>query len=104
MAKKRRRITEDPEEDYEFVPVEFDEREFILKDIYGTKITLAVIALSVVVGFIAASLVQINDGEFWWGGMVLAFIMVGSMNKLFKMVGAHGGSMYMLDRSLGSRE
>ena len=50
MAKKRRLIVEEPEESYEFTPTEFNEREFILKDIYGTKICLVVLVFGVIVG------------------------------------------------------
>lgn len=56
MAKKRRIIQKEPEEEYEFVPPEFNEKEFILKDIYGTKILLVVAALAIIVGILCACL------------------------------------------------
>ena len=31
MAKKKRRLVEEPKEEYEFTPTEFNERELILK-------------------------------------------------------------------------
>jgi len=63
MAKKKRRGSEEPEDTYEFVPPEFDEREFLLKDIYGTKVLIVVSLLAVLVGVVAACLQSIiNSG------------------------------------------
>ena len=52
MAKKKRRIVEEPEEEYEFTPTEFNEREFILKDIYGTKVFAVAMILGLIVGIV----------------------------------------------------
>ena len=52
MAKKRRIIEKEVEEEYEFIPPEFDEKEFILKDIYGTKVLMAVALLSIIIGIL----------------------------------------------------
>ena len=65
MAKKKRRITEKPEEEYEFTPTEFNEREFILKDIYMTKIFLVVMVLAIITGIIGAA-VTFNVGNHGW--------------------------------------
>lgn len=54
MAKKKRRIVEEPKEEYEFTPAEFNEREFVLKDLYGSKVFLVVIVLAIIVGLVAA--------------------------------------------------
>jgi hypothetical protein len=87
MAKKKRRIMEEPEEQYEFTPSEFDEREFILKDIYGTKVMFVVTIMAIVVGILASLIYRIDDGEYWWGGMLLSFFTVIIMKKLFMALG-----------------
>ena len=58
MAKKKRRIVEEPEEEYEFTPTEFNEREFILKDIYGTKVFAVAMILGLIVGIIGAVIIS----------------------------------------------
>ncbi len=54
MAKKKRRIVEEPKEEYEFTPAEFNEREFVLKDLYGSKVFAVVMILAIIVGLVAA--------------------------------------------------
>ncbi|MDD1764931.1 MAG: hypothetical protein LUO84_00560 [Methanomassiliicoccales archaeon] len=51
MAHKRKK--EVVEEEYEFVPPEFDERKFLENDIRGTKILLLTAAFAIVFGIIA---------------------------------------------------
>ena len=58
MAKKKRRIVEEPEEEYEFTPTEFNEREFILKDIYGSKVVGVAMALGLLVGILGAIIIN----------------------------------------------
>lgn len=53
MAKKKRRVPEEKEEKYEFVPPEFDEKEFLIKDIQVTKICWTVTILSIIMGMVA---------------------------------------------------
>lgn len=86
MAKKKRRITEEAEEEYEFTPVEFDEREFILKDIYGTKVLFVITILSIVVGLVAALIYSFDTG-LWWVGMLISFMTVICMKKLLLTLG-----------------
>ncbi|MDR3282146.1 MAG: hypothetical protein LBS92_00855 [Candidatus Methanoplasma sp.] len=86
MAKKKRLITEEPPEEYEFVPAEFNEREFILKDLYGTKILLLVTVLAIVVGIVASLIYRADDG-LWYVGMVISFATVALMDKMFVKAG-----------------
>ena len=58
MAKKRRILQKEPEEEYEFVPPEFDEKEFILKDFYGTKVLIAVAIMALITGIICGEVQQ----------------------------------------------
>lgn len=77
MAKKRRLIKEDPEEDYQFTPTDFDEREFILKDMYGTKVLFLILALAVVVGVVGAALCHFVGADWTW--MLATLISFGVM-------------------------
>ncbi|MDR1954652.1 MAG: hypothetical protein LBP82_01710 [Candidatus Methanoplasma sp.] len=86
MAKKKRRITEDKEEEYEFIPSEFDEREFILKDIYGTKVLFVITGLAILVGIIGALLSSMSDIG-WMIATVIAFLTVLLMKKLLMLLG-----------------
>lgn len=63
MAKKRRILEKEPEEEYEFVPPEFDEKEFILKDFYGTKVLLVVALLAVITGIVCGQIQQALPGS-----------------------------------------
>ncbi|MCL1984052.1 MAG: hypothetical protein FWG58_01480 [Methanomassiliicoccaceae archaeon] len=81
MAKKRRRESNEPEETYEFVPPEFDEKEFLLKDLYGTKVLIVVTALAVVVGILAACLHKALP-DYWWIGMLLMILALLAMKQL----------------------
>ncbi|MDR0334598.1 MAG: hypothetical protein LBH69_01765 [Methanomassiliicoccaceae archaeon] len=75
MAKKRRREEAEPEDTYEFEPPEFDEREFLLKDLYGTKVLMVVALLAIVVGIIA-SLIQKASNDLWFIGIILMFLTI----------------------------
>ncbi|MDR0887728.1 MAG: hypothetical protein LBM39_00875 [Candidatus Methanoplasma sp.] len=86
MAKKKRRIVEEAPEEYEFTPEEFDEREFIHKDIYGTRVLFVVTILAVVVGIVAAVIYHINP-DIWYLGMLISFGTVIGMKKLFLKLG-----------------
>jgi len=86
MAKKKRRIVEEKPEEYEFTPEEFDEREFILKDMYGTRVLFVVTGLGLIVGIIAALIYAANPA-YWYGGMILSFLTVLGMKKLLMTIG-----------------
>jgi len=88
MAKKKRRIIEKKEEEYVFVPSEFDEREFILKDIYGTKVLFVITGLAILVGIIGAVFYATMDHSIAWvPATALAFGMVLIMKNLLKIFG-----------------
>jgi len=76
MAKKKRRESGEPEETYEFVPPEFDEREFLLKDIYGTKVLLVVSLLAVIVGVAAACIQSFIDSSWSYAVGLLLILLV----------------------------
>ncbi|MCL2785771.1 MAG: hypothetical protein FWD81_00910 [Methanomassiliicoccaceae archaeon] len=85
MAKKRRRESNEPEETYEFVPPEFDEREFLLKDMYGTKVLMVVSALAVVIGIAAACIQKVAD-DFWWIGLLLIILSIVALKQLLGLL------------------
>ena len=85
MAKKRRLIKEEPEEEYQFTPTDFDEREFLLKGIYSTKVLLLGILLAIVIGF-ATARISIALGMNAVAAVVdtlLVFFVCAIMKKLF---------------------
>lgn len=86
MAKKKRRIIEEKKEEYEFIPTEFDEREFILKDIYGTKVLFVITGLAVLVGVIGALLYSINH-SYWMIATAVSFLVVLGMKRLLMLMG-----------------
>ncbi len=94
MAKKKRRITEKPEEEYEFTPTEFNEREFILKDIYMTKIFLVVMVLAIITGIVGAA-VTFNVGSYGW--IIATLISFAICASLTKILGALGFRMDMVE-------
>lgn len=78
MAKRRRIIqkTAEAEEDtYEFVPPDFDEKEFILKDMYGTKVLIAVFILAIVAGIIDGVIQRIIMNSMGAGGQTVSVII-----------------------------
>ncbi len=68
MAKKRRKDDLKKEDEYEFVPPEFDERSFLNKDIQGTKTLMVSALLAVTFGVVAFGLSLVN---VWLGFLAL---------------------------------
>ncbi len=89
MAKKKRRIVEEPKEEYEFTPEAFNEREFVLKDLYGSRVFLVVVVLSLVVGLIAGILCNNNiGGEYDWViSTIIVFAVLGLTKKILTVLG-----------------
>ncbi len=85
MAKKRRLIKEEPEEEYQFTPTDFDEREFLLKGIYSTKVLLIAIIIAAVVGFATARIsIALGMGAVAAAvDTLLVFFVCAIMKKLF---------------------
>ena len=95
MAKKKRRIVEEPVEEYEFTPSEFNEREFIYKEIYSTRIFAVAMAMGVIVGIIAAILINAypieQDGGNWMSliATALSFTVMFMIKKVASALGLH---------------
>lgn len=60
MAKKRKKDKEDAEE-YEFMPPEFDEKEFLKKELTDIRVGLITVVFAIVLGVIAALISIAND-------------------------------------------
>jgi len=95
MAKKKRRIVEEPEEEYEFTPTEFNEREFILKEMYSTRIFGVAMGMAIIVGIIAAIMIIINpikNGDWYLMSIpatILSFVGMLSIKKITSLLGFH---------------
>ncbi len=87
MAKKKRRIVEQAEEEYEFTPTEFNEREFILKDLYMTKVFVVVMVLGFVMGIVGALLTDHIASYGWILATIAVFLVLGVMGKLLGLIG-----------------
>lgn len=68
MAKKRKKV--ETEETYEWVPPEFNEKEFLEKDLRSTKSLMVTAALAILFGILAFGLGTLL------GGLQLAAILV----------------------------
>jgi hypothetical protein len=94
MAKKKRRIIEEPEEDYEFTPTEFNEREFILKETYSSRIFFLSMGMAVIVGIIAAILIKVapmeTDSGFYIMSVVATIISFAGLFLIRKIAGILG--------------
>jgi len=82
MAKKRRREEAAPEETYEFRPPEFDEREFLLKDLYGTKVLMIAAALAIVAGIIARFIGEIHFAV----GLLFLFLVIFGFKHILALM------------------
>ncbi|UCE81214.1 MAG: hypothetical protein JSV94_01970 [Methanobacteriota archaeon] len=61
MAKKRKKDKARKEEEYEFKPPEFDEKEFLRKEIRDTKTVLMTVGYAACFGLVAAALSSISS-------------------------------------------
>ncbi len=88
MAKKKRRIVEEPEEEYEFTPTEFNEREFILKDIYGSKVFAVAMVLGLIVGIIGAVIIDSWASNYAWVvSTLVSFAVCFGMKRILEVMG-----------------
>lgn len=87
MAKKKRRDEEESVEEYEFKPSDFDEREFIYKDIHGTRVLLVITLLSIAVGVVGAAICAYGPSWAWGIATLLSFSVVFLMKKILLSFG-----------------
>lgn len=74
MAKKRKKEKARKEEEYEFKPPEFDEKEFLKKELRDTKTVLITVGYAACFGLVAAGLSSISSGLI---GVSFLLVFVG---------------------------
>lgn len=82
MAKKKRRAPKKKEEEYEFVPPEFDEREFLETDIYTTKMLGVTVVLAIILGVFGFFLHQAMGV---WAGFLLLLVSLGALGTILQV-------------------
>ncbi len=93
MAKKKRRIIEEAPEEYEFTPTEFNEREFILKETYSSKVFFLAMGMAIVVGIFTGILIKVEPLEtngFYVMSIVATIISFAGMFLIKKVAGKLG--------------
>jgi hypothetical protein len=93
MAKKKRRIIEEEPEEYEFTPTEFNEREFILKEMYSSKVFFLAMIMAVIVGIVTGILIKVEPLEsngFYMMSIVATIISFAGMFMIKKVAGKLG--------------
>jgi hypothetical protein len=82
MAKKRKKQKKaEEEEKYEFVPPEFDEKQFLKDEMSATKQILIIVAYGALLGGLAALATIITSN--WITGLAVLFAGFGTMKTLF---------------------
>lgn len=86
MAKKKRRVSAKQEEEYEFTPPEFDEKEFILEDLYGTKVMVVSFAAALTMGILAGALHHAIAGWGGYAGFALIILAALGLKELLRLL------------------
>lgn len=93
MAKKRRIIQQQEEEEEIVIDDSFDEKEFILGDMYGTKVLVGVFIFAIISGIVFATLqvkVLPTDNKIgMWICLALCALCMYLMKPLFRKLGFH---------------
>ncbi len=84
MAKKKRRIKEEPAETYEFKPADFHEREFILRELFGTKVFFVAILLAIPCA-IAWALIYGANSAYWSIGLLICIAVAVGFKKILTL-------------------
>ena len=93
MAKKRKIVAKSKEPEYEFVPPDFDEREFILKETYLSRIFFLSMGMAVVIGIIGAIIIKVAPMEsngFYLSSIIATIISFAGLFLIRKIAGALG--------------
>jgi hypothetical protein len=81
MAQKKRKEEEKKESQYEFVPPDFDEKDFLEKDIRATKITLLSFAWGLIFGIAAGVTNPISP----FIGLLLLFVGIYLLKFFYQL-------------------
>jgi hypothetical protein len=85
MAKKRKKDKAKKEEDYEFRPPEFDEKEFIKKELRDTKTVLITVGYAALFGIAATVLAHISNSLIGLS-FLLVFIGIYSLKYFYQFL------------------
>lgn len=85
MAKKRKKDKKRKEDEYEFKPPEFDEEEFLKKELRDTKTVLMTVGYSVVFGVIAAILSNLSS-KLIGVSFLLVFVGIYSLRYFYPLM------------------
>ncbi len=85
MAKKRKKEKRQKEEEYEFKPPEFDEKEFLSKEIRDTKTVLMTVGYAALFGVIAAVLSNLSS-KLIGVSFLLVFIGLYSLKYFYPLI------------------
>ena len=81
MAQKKRKEEEKKEPQYEFIPPDFDEKDFLEKDIRSTKITM----LSFVWGLIFGIIAGLTNSISPLVGLLLLFVGIYLLKFFYQL-------------------
>lgn len=84
MAKKRKK-TKPEEEKYEFVPPEFDEKQFLLDEMRATKRILLIVGYGIIFGIIAALITVATDLAY--AGLLVLLLGLGTIKYFLSGIG-----------------
>lgn len=84
MAKKRKKDKE-PQEDYEFTPPDFDEKEFLRKEMRDIRTALLTIVFAVMFGA-AAGGIAIASPDFALAGLIIVIAGMVALPTIYKMI------------------
>ena len=85
MAKKRKKQKAKKEEEYEFKPPEFDEKEFLRKEIRDTKTTLLTIGYGALFGGVAAA-ISMASNSLVGVSFLLVFVGIYSLKYFYALL------------------
>jgi hypothetical protein len=86
MAKKRKKDKAKKEEEYEFKPPEFDEKEFIRKELRDTRTVLITVGYAALFGSIATVIAHISS-SLVGVSFLLVFLGIFSLKNLYPLLG-----------------
>ncbi|NLI73624.1 MAG: hypothetical protein GX369_02465 [Euryarchaeota archaeon] len=84
MAKKRRKGKK--VETYEWVPPEFDEVEFLMKDLRSTKSLIVTAGIAILFGILVFGIGTIL-GDLRAMGVIILFAVAASLKKIYPLLG-----------------
>lgn len=84
MAKKRKKDKE-PQEDYQFVPPDFDEKEFLRKEMRDIRTALLTIVFAVVFGAVAG-IIAIASPDFALVGLIIVIAGMVALPTIYRFL------------------